>query len=162
MILPGNSIVQIAFVVDTLETAIAHFTKTMGLGAFTLVPHVELTGPTYRGTPQRTDFSIAVTQAGDVQLELIEQHDDTPSIYRDLYPRGKHGFHHVAVVVPDVAAEARRYTDMGFAIGSSGRFGTSDFVYVDTTPVLGHMVEILPDDAGVGAFFAAVRTASAA
>jgi Glyoxalase/Bleomycin resistance protein/Dioxygenase superfamily len=160
MILPGTSIVQIAWVVNDLEAAVARFSKTMKAGPFSVFRHIKLTDPLHRGKPVRSDFSMAVTQAGDVQIELIEQHDNMPSVYRDLYPQGAEGFHHVAVLVPDVAQEAARYQALGFEIGCSGRFGVSEFVYIDTSSAIGHMVEILPDNDAMRGFFASVRKAS--
>jgi 4-hydroxyphenylpyruvate dioxygenase-like putative hemolysin len=162
MILPGNSIVQIAWVVNDLSSAVARFRKTLNTGPFTFIEHVQLNDFKYRGKASSADYSMAVVQAGDVQLELIEQHDDAPSVYRDLYPRGKEGFHHVAVFVPDVTAEVARYAALGLEIGCTGRFGDCDIAYVDSSPVLGHMVEILPDTAVMRGFFDAVRTSSEA
>lgn len=157
MILASARIVQMAFVVNDLEAAAARFSRTMGIGPFLLNPHIRLTDPQHRGVPVRTDFSLALAQAGDVQVELVEQHDDTPSVYRDIYPPGAEGFHHVAIIVPDVAAEVARLGALGFAQASSGRFGDADFAYVDTAPALGHMVEVLPDNDTIRRFFARIR-----
>jgi catechol 2,3-dioxygenase-like lactoylglutathione lyase family enzyme len=157
VILPHARIVQMAFVVADLEAAAARFARTMGIGPFLLNPHIQLSDPHHRGVHVRTDFSLALAQAGDVQVELVEQHDDTPSVYRDLFAPGAEGFHHVAIIVPDVAAEVARLTALGFAQASSGRFGDADFAYVDTAPALGHMVEVLPDNDTIRRFFAKVR-----
>ena len=163
MILPGARIVQMAWVVDDLEAAAHRMSETMGCGPFMMNRHIRLDDPHHRGRPQRTDFSLALAQAGDVQGELVEQHDDTPSVYRDAFPDGPPGgmaFHHVAVIVPDVAEETARYNAMGFETASSGRFGSIDFTYVDTRPATGFMVEVLPDMKDMHAFFAAVRRAA--
>ena len=104
-----------------------------------------------------------LAQAGDVQIELVEQHDDTPSVYRDAFPTGPPGgmaFHHVAVIVADVAEETARYNALGFETGSSGRFGDVDFTYVDTRTAGGFMVEVLPDSDTINRFFGAVRRAA--
>lgn len=162
MILPGASIVQIAFVVKDLEEAALRYSRLFGAGPFLVKRHVELAELRYRGVLSPTDFSIAVVQAGEIQLELVEQHDDSPSVYRDLFPEGAEGFHHVAVIVPDLAAEIRRYRKQGFEVASSGRFGDSDFAYVDTSGAVGHMVEILPDTETIRTFFAAARSAAEA
>ena len=111
MILPGASIVQMAWVVDDLEAAAERLSRTMQVGPFLMIRHISLDDPRHRGTPQRTDFSLCLAQAGDVQVELVQQHDNTPSVYRDVFPDGPPGgmaFHHVAVVVPDVFAETAR------------------------------------------------------
>ncbi len=160
MILPHARIVQMAFVVTDLEAAAARFARAMGIGPFLLNPHIQLSNPRHRGVPVKTDFSLALAQAGDVQLELVQQHDETPSVYRDLFRPGEEGFHHVAIIVPDVAAEVARLTALGFAQASSGRFGDADFAYVDTAPALGHMVEVLPDSETIRRFFGRVRRAA--
>ena len=163
MILPGASIVQMAWVVDDLETAAARISKAMRCGPFLMNRHIQLIDPHHRGRPQRTDFSLALAQAGDVQIELVEQHDDTPSVYGDAFPHGPPdgmAFHHVAVIVPDVALETARYNALGFATGSSGRFGDVDFTYVDTRAAAGFMVEVLPDSETINRFFGAVRRAA--
>ena len=160
MILPGASIVQMAWVVNDLEAAVARFSRTMGCGPFMFNRHIDLVRPHHRGIPVKTDFSLALTQAGAVQIELVQQHDATPSVYRDVYSAGDEGFHHVAVIVPDVAAEVERYRSLGFAVASTGRFGDADFAYVDTVPATGHMVEVLPDNETIRRFFGAVRRAA--
>lgn len=157
MILASARIVQMAFVVTDLQAAATRFAQALGVGPFLLNSHVRLIDPHHRGVPVRTDFSLALAQAGDVQLELVAQHDDTPSVYRDLYPKGAEGFHHVAIIVPDVGAEVARLAALGFATASTGRFGDAEFAYVDTSPALGHMIELLPDTGTIRRFFAKVR-----
>ena len=163
MILPGARVVQFAWVVDHLEQAAERLSRAMQVGPFLMIRHIELDEPHHRGKPQRTDFSLCLAQAGEVQIELVEQHDVSPSVYRDIYPDGPPGgmaFHHVAVVVPDVFAETARYNALGFPTASSGRFGMIDFTYVDTTAAGGFMVEVLPDRPEMHRFFGAVRSAA--
>lgn len=160
MILPGASIVQMAWMVNSLEEAAQRFSTTMGAGPFKAFRHIQVENALHRGKPGTVDFSTAMMQAGDVQIELIEQHDDKPSVYRDIYPKGKEGLHHIAVVVPDVAKETERYTALGFEIALSGKFGDVDFVYVDTSPATGFMVEVLRDAPGLRALFGSVRKAA--
>lgn len=163
MILPGARVVQMAWVVDSLEDSAEKLSRSMQCGPFLMLRHIQLDDPHHRLRRQRTDFSLCLAQAGDVQIELVEQHDDTPSVYRDVFPKGPPGgmaFHHVAVIVPDVFAETARYNALGFPTASSGRFGAIDFTYVDTTAAGGFMVEVLPDMPDMHAFFARVRKAA--
>ena len=160
MILPGSAIVQLAWVVNDLEEAAHRFHLLYGCGPFLMNRHIKLGDPRYRGLPVRTDFSTALAQAGDVQIELIVQHDDTPSVYRDLHPAGSEGFHHVAMIVPDVAQEVERYRTLGFETALAGRFGNAEFAYIDTVSAIGHMTEILPDNAMLRGFFGMVRRAA--
>ena len=163
MILPGASIVQMAWVVDDLEAAATRLSRAIQCGPFLMIRHISLDDPHHRRQPQRTDFSLCLAQAGDVQIELVQQHDDTPSVYRDAFPAGPPGgmaFHHVAVIVPDVFAETARYNALGFQTASSGRFGAIDFTYVDTRAAGGFMVEVLPDTPEMHHFFATIRKAA--
>ena len=52
-----------------------------------MLPRIE-TPCTYRGTASGVDMQVAVAQAGPVQIELIQQHCDRPSVYRDLVEHG--------------------------------------------------------------------------
>jgi hypothetical protein len=163
VIFPGARIIQIAWVVDNLEDAAEKLSRSMQVGPFLMLRHIQLDEPHYRGRLQRTDFSLCLAQAGEVQMELVQQHDDTPSVYNEVFPNGPPGgmaFHHVAVIVPDVFAETARYNALGFPTASSGRFGRIDFTYVDTTAAGGFMVEVLPDVPDMHAFFGKVRQAA--
>lgn len=160
MIAPGAAIMQLAWVVRDLEEAAPRFSKIYGAGPFVLSRHIRVGNPLHRGQPVKTDFSTAIAQAGAVQIELIQQHDDGPSVYRDTIRAGQEGFHHVGVIVPDVAAEVARYAALGFPVALSGSFAGADFAYVDTSPAIGHMTEILPDHKVLNGFFGAIRRAA--
>jgi hypothetical protein len=50
----------------------------------------------YRGEPCTVTTSIALAYSGDLQLEVIHQDDDTPSIYTEFLASGREGFHLLA------------------------------------------------------------------
>ena len=60
------------------------------------LPRLTETGSVYRGEPTEPVVSIAFANSGDLQVELIEQEDDAPSIYREFLDAGREGFHHLA------------------------------------------------------------------
>ena len=160
MIPADQQIIQFSWVVADVDEAAARWHRTSGIGPFLVGRHLKLIDPKHRGKPQVTDFSIAVAQAGPIQIELVQQHDDTPSCYRDTLAPGVEGLHHVAFIAQDYDAALAFYTDQGFAVASEGRFGDVRFCYVDTSSALGHMVEILEDTPAIRAFFAAVVKAA--
>lgn len=160
MILHGASIVQMGWLVRDVDEAARRFSSLMGVGPFLIGRHAQVTEPVYRGRPGGADISFAVAQAGELQIELIQQHDATPSVYHDLIAPGREGFHHLAVIVPDVAAECARYLALGHPVAASGRFGGAQFAYVDTSAAAGHMVEILEDHPAIREFFGSVRSAA--
>ncbi|MBI1392358.1 MAG: ABC transporter permease [Alphaproteobacteria bacterium] len=166
MILPqpsiNHKIVQIAYVVNDVHEAAERWVRTFGVGPFFILDRPQVGDPMHRGKPQKVEFSAALAQAGDVHIELIEQHCDSPSCYRDLIPKGQEGFHHVAVIVEDYKSEVARYEGMGFPVAASGMFGPLSFCYVDASPVMMGMIEILEDLPFIHNYFARVREAAEA
>lgn len=150
-------ILQHAWVVPDLETAIRHWHQTLGVGPFLVNRRLRISDPLYRGAPGPVAFSTAVAQSGSVQIELVEQHDDSPSAFRDSVPAGVAAFHHVAIIAGDFDAALRAHAQAEIAF--QGRVGDLRFVYLDTRATLGCMLEILEDRPAIRAFFAAVRKA---
>lgn len=155
-----GQILQMAWVVENLEAAIEEVHRLHGVGPFLVNRHIRLTNPTYRGRPHQIDFSTAVAQAGGVQWELIEQHDDLLSCYRDLVAPGRRGLHHTAYIAEDFDAEVARLAALGYPIACDGMFGDLRFAYVDTSAAFGHMLEILEDKPMIHKFFGAIRKAA--
>lgn len=156
----GLRIVQFAWVVPNLEAAARAWYALQGVGPFLVNRNLKLTDPHHRGRPAVTRFSTAVAQSGDVQIELVEQHDVSPSAYRDTVPLGATAFHHVAIIAADYEDALAHYTDRGQSVAAHGSFGEMRYCYVDTFAELGHMIEIVEDKPGIRAFFAAVRKAA--
>ena len=154
------AIIQHAWVVPRLESAIRHWHALTGIGPFLVNRDIRLEAPLYRGKPGTTRFSTAVAQHGGVQIELVEQLDDTPSAYRETVAAGATGFHHVAFIAEDYDHALAHYTDRGHGVAASGRFGPMRYAYVDTVADLGHMIEIVEDKPAIQAFFGAVRKAA--
>lgn len=88
---------QIAFVVHDLDAALGYWTQTLGVGPFFVLRNVSPETFQYRGQPSPPPrLTIALANSGDVQVELIQQHDDRPSAYRDFLDSGREGFQHVS------------------------------------------------------------------
>lgn len=156
----NHKVVQLAYVVNNIHEAAGRWVNTFGVGPFYILDRPDVGNPLYRGRPQKVEFSAALAQAGDVHVELIEQHCDSPSCYRDLFPKGREGFHHVAVIVEDYEKEVARYEAAGFPVASSGVFGPLKFCYVDTSRTMNCMVEVLQDIPFIHNYFARIRKAA--
>ena len=152
------AIIQYAWVVPDLATAIRHWHRTLGVGPFLVNRDLAIAEPHHRGRPRAVRFSTAVAQSGDAQIELVEQHDDGPSAFRDTVPAGETRLHHVAIVAEDYEATLARYADV--AVAADGRFGEIRFAYLDTVASIGAMLEVLEDKPGIRAFFGAIRKAA--
>src|SRR5512141_1599936 len=97
---------QMAFVPADIDRALDWWTGRMNAGPFFHLPHVRLEDVRFRGKPTAPDFSLWLGYWGDIQVELIVQHDVAPSIYAAGFPGvGEDGrLHHVCLLVDDVAA----------------------------------------------------------
>ena len=115
----------------------------MGIGPFFVFDDLKIDTVRYRGTPTEVHFSIGMAQAGDLQIELAQQHSDAAYAYSDLIPKSGGGFHHIAIYVSDYDAALAHFTDKGFVPAVDGIFGEMRFAYVDTAAALGCMVEII-------------------
>ena len=78
-------IFQHAYFVNDIVEAAHKWHELYGAGPFVHVPHHVTDKFQYRGTKQEADVSYGFGYLGDNQIQFIQQHDDTPSIYRDMY-----------------------------------------------------------------------------
>ena len=136
---------QQAYLVNDVEAAVRRWDALFGAGPFRVVPHHRADWFEYRGTPQEADVTYAFGYLGDLQIQLIQQHDDTPSIYRDLYAAGEEGHHHTAFLVHDYAAERQRLIDLGAPPVCELRHGDVEAGYFDTVATTGGFTELHTD-----------------
>jgi hypothetical protein len=147
MPIASSPLYQAAWVVNDLEAAIHRWVRTAKAGPFYVIPHVPYTHGTYRGRPSTVDFSAAIAQSGGMQIELIQQHDVGPSVYRDVFRPGEEGFHHLCAIisVDEFEAEIARYDAEDCPAVARAAFGELRYAYFDTRARLGHMMEIIED-----------------
>lgn len=158
-----HRIVQNAYHVRDLDAAIQRWHAIWGLGPFFVRRNIVLTQVQYRGRPARLNISAAYVQAGAIQVELVTQHDDAPSAFRDVYAADQEGFHHIAVMPDDPEQAVRDYEAQGFAVATSLRTAAGRGAsYVDTRPMLGHMLEIYTVSDSLTALYRDVAAAAEA
>src|SRR5512143_2122046 len=125
---------QNGYVVRDIEQALHHWTTVLGVGPFFYFERAPITEFAYRGVTSPLEVSIALGNSGDLQIELIQQRNDAPSMYRDFLAAGREGLQHVAYWTNDFEADLARCLDAGFVVGQAGVAGGSNgrFVYFDT------------------------------
>ena len=156
---PALQPVQIAYHVPDPVAAAERLARQFGWGPFFLMEHIPLERSLYRGQPANFDHSSAYGQAGTLMVELIAQHNDDPSVLRDMYAPGATGVHHVAFFVPDLRAALCDYCDRGFEVALDARTRTGiDFAMVDLRATLGHMIELYEPVDDLQRFYAHVRS----
>jgi hypothetical protein len=142
MALDRYDIFQQAYFVDDLRASIEEWSRVFGAGPFVLSEHHRTDSFDYRGTDHQADVSYAFGYLGDTMIQFIQQHDDTPSIYRDMYEPGQFGYHHCGVLVEDFDAEFARFEALGFVCATRLHADNVDAAYFDTRAVAGGFTEI--------------------
>ena len=157
----SDRIIQNAYYVADLDLAITRFHDLWDLGPFFVRRHIGLENVLYRGEPAALDISAAYTQAGDIMIELVTQHNDAPSIFRDRFAAHESGFHHVALDFGDHDSQVESFNSRGFESVTSFRTNEGrGATYLDTFELLGHATEIYIVNDSLRALYAKVRDAA--
>lgn len=138
----GRPIFQYAWVVNDLDAACRRWASAFGAGPFFTARHHKAEGYyRYRGDPTECDLSYAFGYCGPVMIQFIQLHDDVPSIFHEMFPRGQEGFHHVGILGMDFEKDRQHLLDQGLEIANEMWSG-ADVCYFDARPQFGMFVEI--------------------
>ena len=134
---------QNGFIVEDIEAACRHWVRRFGAGPFFVVRHAQLTSFRYQGVESDPDLSIALGNLGELQIELIQQHDDAPSPYRDFAKAKRAGLHHTSAWVNDYDAELARQRALGAEPDCVGQLSDGmRLAYYGSTAVDGSALEV--------------------
>ena len=154
-------IMQNGFVVPDWRAAAEHWAAILGVGPFFVVEHVEFAECRYKGEPTDIDMSVAIAYSGEYQVELVQQHNDAPSIYTEFLASNAPGLQHVGTLVHDLD-EALDTNDLRDRIVQDGITAAGQrFAYVDTVMHNGTMLELIETDEAMLNAFAYMRKAAA-
>ncbi len=157
-----HQLIQNAYVVRDIDEAVQRWHALWGIGPFFVRRHIDMPHVLYRGAVSSIDMSAVYVQAGPIQVELVQQHCDTPSPFRDMFPAGQEGLHHVAVVPDDYAQLLAHYARLGYPVAGEIRTaGGRGAAFIDTRPMLGHMMEVYMPGDGIPALYRKVADAAA-
>ncbi len=134
---------QVGVVVRDIEAAMTHWSEVCGIGPWFYTDRLALTAFTYMG--QRHDdihVSIALANSGDVQIELIQQRCETPSLYRDFLAAGHEGMQHWSSWPVEYQANIERALANGYTIGQQGESARGPFVYFRNEGHPGTVIEM--------------------
>lgn len=141
-VFPG-SIRQNAYVVDDLHAAMEGWLAT-GIGPWLVLRSFAQTGSEFRGAETSPVVSIAFANSGELQLELIVQEDESPSVYKEFTSRGRTGFHHVAFWSEEFETTLSRAEQAGWPVVQSGSTGgVAKFAYLDAGGFTSPYVEVM-------------------
>ncbi|MCL2915484.1 VOC family protein [Shewanella corallii] len=107
---------QVAYVVPDIYSAIQRWNK-IGVGPFYVFSHLKFRTMSFMGKTSNPDVSIALSYYGNIQLELIQQHDRAPSIYSDFikwFPNG--GQQHLGVISDNYESDLAYLENIGIKV----------------------------------------------
>ena len=73
---------QIGFMSRDIDSSMRFFAESCGVGPWFVLRHLDA-AMLYKGNAIQLDVSIAMANCGDLQFEIVMQHNDTPSLYTD-------------------------------------------------------------------------------
>ncbi|HSV53062.1 MAG TPA: VOC family protein [Burkholderiaceae bacterium] len=154
---------QVGYIVKDIEKAMASWIAA-GVGPWFYSENLVPIEFRYRGQASGVPIiSMALANSGDVQIELIQQINDAPSLYLETLVRNGECAQHVAYWTMDRYQEFQHHlTAQGFIEGHAGRM-TADrgpFAYFIHPDVPSLMIEISDNTGGKAEYFEQVRQAS--
>jgi hypothetical protein len=151
--LPGP-VRQIGYVVSDIDGALAGWVE-LGVGPWFVMRNLSQR-VLYRGEPCEITLSLALANSGDMQIEVIQQLDDTSSIFTEFLSSGREGFHQLAYWTEDFEATMRAVGAAGWpVVWAGGEDVGTRFAYVEPANSPATIVEIMElteITAGVGTF----------
>jgi len=124
---------QLAFVPTDFDATLRFWNETMGVGPFFLLEHLPYREVLYRGAPIEIDVSVALAYWGDMQIELVRQHDETiVSGYTESSAIRRDGLHHLLVETDDIDVLHAAYLAAGGTTLMTGQVPEAGrFIYID-------------------------------
>ncbi len=152
---------QMGYVVRDVRGAMEQWVGN-GVGPWFYFDRVKVDYFRHRGVDSPLEVSIALANSGDVQIELIQQRNDAPSMYREFLDAGREGLQHVAYWTTDYQALYDRALELGYKVGQEGCIGGPQgrFAYLDTEHHPGTVIEISDVSGRKGEAFALIRQAA--
>ncbi|WAT19220.1 VOC family protein [Aurantiacibacter sp. MUD11] len=150
-----KTVMQTAYVVEDLAETLHYYVHTLNVGPFFTLPHRVAQGRMYRGVESLTETSMAMGFAGNMLIELIQQHDEVPSLFKECVDAEGYGFHHYGVVHEDVDAVLPSYYGEGYELVGSTPVPTGGTVVFLQSPDPVHRgyLELIPWSQSMDAMF---------
>ena len=127
---------HLGIAVRNIDEALRFYQEALGMGA------------AMRETVESEKVHVAMLQAGESRLELLEPMDATGTIAKFLEKRGP-GIHHIALRVADLAPAVERLRAGGARILNEARIGAGGHRYVFVHPAStgGVLLELIEENA---------------
>ena len=143
-----NGIAQLGFVVPDLESAVEQFWKLFGIGPWHFYTYGRPLVKTmsYRGRPAEYHMRIALSNIGQLRIELIQPLDGD-TVYAEFVREHGYGIHHLGLLVEDMTQALARASEAGLKMtmdgAGFGRDGDGHYAYLDTEERIGTTLELI-------------------
>lgn len=153
---------QNGYVVRDIRGAMDHWIRVMGVGPWFYIERVKTDYFRYLGRNSDVEMSIALANSGDLQIELIQQRNDAPSMYKAFLDSGREGLQHVAFWTTNYQALYDHAFSLGYKVGHEGQIGGAQgrFAYFETEFHPGAVIELSDISGSKGRFFDHIRRAA--
>jgi len=159
----AGPIIQSAWVVRDFDESLTVWIAR-GAGPFMVGRRMTI-DVAYRYEPVQLELSVAWGQFDGMQIELIQQHNDAPSAFRDTFPDGPLGgegsHHHLGMLNEDYEKCFNDCVARGYVPATSGCFNGTHFAHFDTRATFGFMTELTEATADILDFYRRVEAAAA-
>ncbi len=137
---------QVGHVVRDANVAMRYWTDVLGVGPFYVLPEIEFAHWQYRGNAAPAPVcTLCFAQSGDVQIELIQQHNAAPSAWREFLSAGRSGVQHLSPWFSDTAAydlARQRALAHGLSLVHETTSGAARFCYFETGTLDAPLLEL--------------------
>jgi catechol 2,3-dioxygenase-like lactoylglutathione lyase family enzyme len=144
----AGGIAQVALIVPDLDQAVERYWRLFGIGPWTFYTYGKplVKRMTYGGRESDYCMRLALSNAGDLRLELIEiVRGDT--VYADFVARHGYGVQHLGVLVDDMQRALEKARAAGWTVTQDGAGfgadGDGHYAYLDTEEALGVVLELI-------------------
>jgi hypothetical protein len=157
-----GGIMQVAYVVEDIDQAIEQWVRTLGVGPFFVARHAAYKEFSYREGTAPPDVSLAFAYSGDTNIELVQQHDQTPSAFLDFLRARGPGVQHVGVLSDDIGADTRLLEARGAGVVQRlvNAANGVETRFFDTELHPGAMLELIQRSPALDAGFAFMKRAA--
>jgi hypothetical protein len=154
---------QNGYVVRDIRAAMDRWINVVGVGPWFYIERVQTDYFRHRGRDSNAEMSIALANSGDLQIELIQQRNDAPSMYKEFLDAGREGLQHVAFWSKEYQTLYDRALSLGYTVGHEGQIGGEQgrFAYFDTEFHPGTVIELSDISGNKGRFFDHIRRIAA-
>jgi hypothetical protein len=158
---PAGALCQFAYTVEDIDAGMNDWVERLGVGPWFVRGPFQPPAARYRGQHTEAVFSVARAFSGHAMVELIQQHDDSPSVFHENDGPRSYGFHHWAIMTTTFDEDVTRYQALGYPEAFFDRLPSgSRVMYVDARRDLPGMIELVEHTDSQERLYSGIQLAS--